>query len=100
MGSQLNANGVAANQFGSVTSSGIDYHAIKFSPTYNADSSIALVYTCGPDVGGMSSDNATYYNMVIHDINQNTTLDYAHGFEGIEVKNPLLQPGLRQAGAS
>ncbi|MGD0355435.1 MAG: hypothetical protein ABSB31_08345 [Dehalococcoidia bacterium] len=45
-----------------------DYYAIKFSPTYNGDSSVALV---AADFTG------TYYNVAQRDLNQNTTVGWA-----------------------
>ncbi len=84
---QLNANGTPAVAFGSPplpTTSGIDYHAVKFSPTYNGDGSVALVY---------ADTSATYYNVAFRDLNQNTTLSYAFGSTGIEVKDPASAPG-------
>jgi hypothetical protein len=67
---------------------GIDYFAIKFPPTY-ADSSVALVY---------ANVAATYYNVALRDLSANTTLGYAFSDPGIEVRNPfsaaLSSPGL------
>ena len=91
---QLNANGLPGDGLGTgTTTSGIDYHAIKFSPTYNGDASIALVYACGPAVGSVPAANATYFNVALRDINQETTLQYAYGFAGVEVKNPASAAG-------
>jgi hypothetical protein len=81
---QLNANGTPAVAFGTAANSGIDYEAIKFSPTYNGDASVALVY---------ADANATYYNVALRDLNQNTTLSYAFGTTGVEVRNPASAPG-------
>jgi hypothetical protein len=81
---QLNANGTAAHNFGTATTSGIDYEAIKFSPTYNGDSSVAMVY---------ADANATYYNVALRDLNQSTTLSYVFGSSGVEVRNPASAPG-------
>ena len=65
------------------------YDAIKFSPTYNGDSSVALVYS--------DCTLATYFQVALRDLNQNMTLQYAYGVPGIEVKNPasacLASPG-------
>ena len=80
---QLNANGTPPQNFGTASTSGIDYEALRFSPTYGGDASVALVYA---DV------NATYYNVAFRDINQNTTVNYAFTSPGIEVKNPTSAP--------
>ncbi len=90
---QRNANGTPGNALGTATTSGIDYQAIKFSPTYSGDSSVALVYSCGPVVGGVPAANATYFNVAFLDINQSATLEYAYGAAGIEVKNPASAAG-------
>ncbi len=81
---------ISSKPFGSIqvqvnpTTSGIDYEALKFSPTYNGDSSVAMVY---------ADANATYYNVALRDVNQNTTLSYVFGSTGVEVKNPASAPG-------
>ena len=56
------------------------YFAIKFSPTYNGDSSVALVY---------ANLTATYFNVALRDINANITNNYAWGEYDVEVKNPV-----------
>ena len=48
-----------------------DYYAIKFSPTYNGDSSVALV--------AADMATGTYYNVAQRDLNQNTTVGWAFG---------------------
>ncbi len=58
---------------------GIDYFAVKFSPTYAGDASIAVVY---------ATDNATYYNIGLRDIDANTTPSWAFGGTDIAVKDP------------
>ncbi|MGD0855709.1 MAG: hypothetical protein ABSA18_07865, partial [Dehalococcoidia bacterium] len=73
---QLNADGTAA---GTTVDSAAWYEAIKFSPTYNGDSAIALVY---------ATSTATYFQVALRDLNQNTTLQFAYGAPGVEVKNP------------
>ena len=80
---QMNPDG-SLDALGAHTTAGIDYMAIKFSPTYDGDSSVALVY---------SSITATYYNVAFRDINQETTLQYAFTNPGIEVKNPASAAG-------
>ena len=93
---QLNANGIPANPPGA---SGIDYHAIKFSPNYAGDASVALVYSSGavvpPGAGNLA--DSTYFNVALRDLQQNTTLDYAYGFTGVEVKNPTSTNGASPA---
>jgi hypothetical protein len=68
---------------------GIDYFDIEFSPTYNGDSSLAMVY---------ANATATYFNIGFRDINNNSTLSFAYSSPGIEVKNPASaassSPGL------
>jgi len=86
---QLNANGVAAT----VAATGIDYLALKFSPTYSGDSSVALVYANGVIVGGEPEANSTYFNVAFRDLEQNDTLSYAYGATGVEVKNPASAGG-------
>jgi len=82
---QLNPNGNPPNPLGTPTNSGIDYLAVKFSPTYTSDGCMALVYaTDNLTAGG----GATYYNIAYRDLNANTTLGYAFPDMGIEVKNP------------
>jgi len=81
----FNSASVQMNPNGSTTASGVDYFAIKFSPNYSGDSSVALVYaTDNTSPGG----GATYYNVAFRDLNANTTLAYAFPAEGIEVRNP------------
>jgi len=96
--SQLNANGVAPNGLTAVptvTATGIDYMAIKFSPTYNGDSSVALVYAANPVVpaGAGNIGDATLFNVAFRDLNANDTLNYAYGAAGVEVKNPASAGG-------
>ncbi len=81
---QLNPNGIAPDPLGTATHSGIDYLAVKFSPTYASDSSIVVVY---------ADDNASYYNIGFRDINTNTTLQWAFPAPGIEIKNPISPAG-------
>ena len=52
-----------------------------------------MVYSCGPIVGSVPTADSTYYNVAFRDLNQNTTLDYAFGYTGVEVKNPASAPG-------
>ena len=58
-----------------------DYFALKFSPTYNGDASVALVY---------ADNTSTYFNVAWRDLNQNDTLNYA---TPVEVKNPSSDTG-------
>ena len=55
----------------------VDYFAVKFSPTYAGDSSIALVYCDAA---------ATYYNVAFMDIASSTANQWAFPGNGIEVK--------------
>jgi hypothetical protein len=54
----------------------IDYFAIKFSPTYNGDNSVVMVYA---DV------NRTNYNIGTRDISSNSMLSYVFPGAGVEV---------------
>jgi len=81
---QMNPNGIT-DALGAPATAGFDYFAVKFSPTYAGDSAVALVYaTDNTSAGG----GATYYNVVLRDINANTTREYAFPGNGIEVRNP------------
>ena len=90
---QLNANGRPGDPLTAATTSGVDYLAIKFSPNYGADASVALVYANGLVVGDEPFPNATYFNVALRDLQQNTTPGYAYGTQGIEVKNPTSANG-------
>ncbi len=72
-----------------------DYFDIKFSPNYATDFSIGLVY---------ATSAATYFNVGLRDINQNTTLSYTHDGPGIEVRNTAsaqdASPGYAQLNAT
>ena len=57
---------------------GIDYFAVKFSPTYSGDSSITLAYC---------NALATYYNVAFMDIANSTANTWAFPGNGIEVKS-------------
>ncbi len=82
---QLNPNGAA----GTAVSS-LDYNAIKFSPTYNGDSTVALVYTTAGAPAGATLASATLYNVAIRDLNSNTTISYVYTLNsGVEVRDPV-----------
>ena len=85
---QLNPNNAPPNPLGTNTSSGIDYLAVKFSPNYASDSSIAVVYADNTSTGG----GATYYNVAYRDVFANTS-QWAFPAPGIEVKNPASPAG-------
>ncbi|RPJ60404.1 MAG: hypothetical protein EHM12_06230, partial [Dehalococcoidia bacterium] len=55
---------------------GIDYFAVRFSPTYQGDNSVVFVY---------ADDNQTCYNIGLRDIHNNTILQWVFPGEGIEV---------------
>ena len=78
---QLNADGTAAG-----VDTALTYDAIKFSPTYNGDSAVVS--------GLLHRGTATYFQVALRDLNQNTTLQYAYGAPGIEVKNPASPAGI------
>ncbi len=54
----------------------IDYFALKFSPTYNGDSSVVMIYA---DI------NRTSYNIGLRDISSNSMLSYVFPAGGVEV---------------
>jgi hypothetical protein len=70
------------------TAAAREFFAIKFSPTYNGDAAVALVY---------ATVDSTWFNVGLRDLNQNKTLQFAYGGNGIEVKDPaqaaLTSPG-------
>jgi len=56
----------------------MDYFAVKFSPSYSGDSSIILVYCDAA---------ATYFNIALRDIANNTVYLWVYPGNGIEVKS-------------
>ena len=68
------------------TAGTVNYYAIKFSPTYASDVSVALVYTNG--VAGTVADvNGTFFNVALRDVNLNTTESYVYStLPGLGVK--------------
>jgi hypothetical protein len=66
-----------------------DYYAIKFSPTYNGDSSVALVAADG---------SGTYYNVAQRDLNQNYTVGWAFGNSILvsNISDALPSPNISQ----
>lgn len=56
-----------------------DIVALKFSPRYNEDASLAVVFC---------TDTATYYNIAFRDILVNITICWAFSSPGVEVKSP------------
>ena len=69
------------------TMASVDYYAIKFSPTYNGDSSVALVFATDP--AGAAGTGGTYYNVATRDLNQNYTTGWAFN-NSINVRNNAL----------
>ncbi len=61
------------------TAGGVNYYALKFSPTYSGDSSVALVYA--------NAAGGTYYNVAFRDLNLNTTGNFAFADPGIMLWN-------------
>ncbi len=86
-GSWVNQSTVGAG----LPTTAADYFSIKFSPSYASDFSVALVY---------ATATATYYNIGLRDVNQNTTLNYAYSDPGVEVKDSAAttaaSPGFSQ----
>ncbi|MGB8707636.1 MAG: hypothetical protein WCD72_06805, partial [Dehalococcoidia bacterium] len=77
---------------------GIDIFAVKFSPSYASDASLAVVFadnttasTGCPGLAGVAG--ATYYNVQLRDIDQNATLGWAFTTPGIEVKDTTWPAG-------
>jgi len=62
-----------------------NYVAIKFSPTYNGDSSVALVYTTTG--AGILLGSGTFFNVAFRDLSLNTTGSYAYADLGIKLWN-------------
>ena len=58
-----------------------DFYALKFSPTYNGDSSVALV--------GATPADGTYFNIAQRDLSQNVTIGWAFA-TSINVRNATL----------
>jgi len=58
---------------------GINYFALKFSPTYSGDAALAMVYA--------NTDN-TYFNIGLRDIDKNETKNWAFGALDVEVATP------------
>ena len=54
-----------------------DFFAVRFSPTYNGDSAVAMVY---------ADATRTSYNIGIRDINNNSILTYVFPDKGVEIK--------------
>ena len=55
----------------------IDFFAVKFSPTYNGDNAVAMVY---------ADSTRTSYNVGIRDLNNNSILTYVFSDTGVEIK--------------
>ncbi len=66
----------------------VNYYAVKFSPTYAGDSSLAYVFAT--DAGGVPAGfgQATFYNIALRDIDANTTTNLAFLTPGIELRDP------------
>jgi hypothetical protein len=71
-----------------VLTGAIQYEAIKFSPTYSGDSSVALVYasTTAP-IGLGDGNHGTFFNVAFRDLNTNYTLGWAFSGPGIKLFN-------------
>ncbi|MGB8707137.1 MAG: hypothetical protein WCD72_04205, partial [Dehalococcoidia bacterium] len=68
-----------------------NFMAVKFSPSYASDASLAVVFAnTNANAGG---NGATYYNVGLRDIDQNTTPAWAFTVPGIEVKDPSVTVG-------
>jgi hypothetical protein len=64
-----------------------DFYAVKFSPTYPSDASLAVVYAESTTATG----GATWYNISQRDIDQNIHLAWA--LAAVEVKDSTWDPG-------
>ncbi len=67
------------------TAAARNYVAIKFSPTYKGDSSVALVYTTTG--AGILPVSGTFFNVAYCDLSLNTTGRYAYADPGIKLWN-------------
>jgi hypothetical protein len=90
----------ATNTSADINLGSVDFFAVKFSPSYASDASLAVVFA---DAGVISTScnttdpGGTWYNVAHRDIDQNATMDWAFGHynapatsaaPGIEVKDP------------
>jgi hypothetical protein len=66
----------------------VDFYAIKFSPTYNGDLSVALVFATDA-ANATLNGGGTYYNVATRDLNQNYTTGWAFN-NSINVRNSAL----------
>jgi hypothetical protein len=73
---------------------GFDFFAVKFSPSYASDASLAVVFADNTTVSGACpaadgiSQGATWYNIALRDLDRNDVLDWAiHSFPGVEVRD-------------
>jgi hypothetical protein len=67
-----------------------DVMALRFSPTYVGDASLAVVYSAEPGFG--DDNNATYFDIMVRDLDTNQPLSYVYS-QSIEVKDPTDDPG-------
>ncbi|MCX5997757.1 MAG: hypothetical protein NTV42_09195 [Chloroflexi bacterium] len=64
-----------------------DFVALKFSPTYSGDSSVALVYTTDGAANLTVPGKGTFFNVAFRDLALNTSGNYAYMDPGIKVWN-------------
>lgn len=57
---------------------GIDFYAVRFSPTYQGDNTMVIVY---------ADDNRTSYNIGLRDISSNTILSWVYPGSGVEISS-------------
>jgi len=90
---QPHINGAVAPAFtGADPVTPFGYEAIKFSPTYNGDASVALVAAINPAAIPVSYFDGTYFNVAARDLNVNSTTGWAYT-PSIEVRNPAGAAG-------
>ncbi len=64
----------------------VDFFAVKFSPFYASDSSLAVVFASdNTTILGCTDRGATFYNVAVRDIDQNSTLSWVFSTPGVEV---------------
>jgi hypothetical protein len=82
----------------------VDFFAVKFSPFYASDSSLAVVFSDNVtytactyidpithEVKTNGTQGATFYNVAVRDIDQNATSNWAFATPGVEVKGSGAQ---------
>jgi len=84
----------------------VDFFDLVFSPSYASDASMAVVFADNTTVSSTcpntdaNAAGATWYNVALRDIDQNSTLNWAFSTPGVEVRDAAWavgsSPGLLQ----